>query len=112
MLNINRPFLRFITTVGNLIILNFLWGISYIPLITAGASTSTLYYTCVKVIRHDRGSLFSFPVVPFQSETGMCDHDAVTVHQLYGDLPDYSDFLCLSADFSAHGKNSSEIHAL
>lgn len=59
MLNMNSTFFRFITNIGNLIIVSVLWIIGCIPLITIGTSTAALYYTCVKVIRHGRGYLFS-----------------------------------------------------
>lgn len=55
----NSPFFRFITNIGNLILVSVLWIIGCIPLITIGTSTAALYYTCVKVIRHGRGYLFS-----------------------------------------------------
>ena len=59
MMNLNSPFFRLITNIGNLILVSILWIIGCIPIVTIGASTAALYYTCVKVIRHGRGYLFS-----------------------------------------------------
>ena len=36
---------------------SILWFIFSLPLITAGASTTALYYTVNKVIRYDRGNM-------------------------------------------------------
>ncbi len=55
MFNINSPFFRFITSIGNIIIVSILWLIGCLPIVTIATSTSALYYTCVKSIRHDRG---------------------------------------------------------
>jgi uncharacterized membrane protein YesL len=41
------------------IILNLLWLLGCLPLITAGASTAALYYAAVKNLRFDRGHLIS-----------------------------------------------------
>lgn len=59
MMNLNSPFFRLITNIGNLILVSILSIIGCIPIVTIGASTAALYYTCVKVIRHGRGYLFS-----------------------------------------------------
>lgn len=59
MMNLNSPFFRLITNIGNLILVSILWIIGCIPIVTIGASTAALYYNCVKVIRHGRGYLFS-----------------------------------------------------
>lgn len=59
MMNLNSPFFRLITNIGNLILVSILWIIGCIPIVTIGASTAALYYICVKVIRHGRGYLFS-----------------------------------------------------
>lgn len=59
MMNLNSPFFRLITNIGNLILVSILWLIGCIPIVTIGASTAALYYTGVKVIRHGRGYLFS-----------------------------------------------------
>jgi len=55
MFNLNSSFFRFITNIGNIIIVSVLWAICCLPVITIIPSTAALYYTCVKVIRHSRG---------------------------------------------------------
>lgn len=42
-----------------MVILSFLWCVFSLPIITAGASTAALYHTVIKVIRQDRGYVFS-----------------------------------------------------
>ena len=67
MMNLNSPFFRLITNIGNLILVSILWIIGCIPIVTIGASTAALYYTCVKVIRHGRGYLFSSFIHAYRS---------------------------------------------
>lgn len=43
---------------GKLIVLSILWMVSCIPIVTFGLASTALYYTVVKVVRHDRGYLF------------------------------------------------------
>lgn len=45
------------TILSNLVVVSILWLFTSIPLITVGASSSALYYSVVKVIRNDTGSL-------------------------------------------------------
>lgn len=59
MFQINSPFFRFISTIGNIILASILWIIGCIPIITIGTSSAALYYTCVKVICRDRGYLLT-----------------------------------------------------
>ncbi|MCQ2524011.1 MAG: DUF624 domain-containing protein [Lachnospiraceae bacterium] len=46
---------RFMNWVGNIVILNFLWLIFSLPIVTIGASTTALYYSTMKWIRRDEG---------------------------------------------------------
>lgn len=49
------------TTMGkifDLMYLSLLWLVFSLPIVTAGASTTALYYTTAKVIRRDRGYIF------------------------------------------------------
>lgn len=55
MFQLDSPFFRFLTNFGNIIIVSILWVLGCLPVITIAASTSALYYTCVKVILHGRG---------------------------------------------------------
>ena len=59
----------------DMIMLNVIFLISCIPVFTIGAAWTAMYYTCVKVIRRDRGKVWqeykhSF-VVNFKAATGV-----------------------------------------
>ena len=41
------------------VLLSILWMVCCIPVITIGAATAALYYTVNKVVRHDRGGLWT-----------------------------------------------------
>lgn len=53
--NYDNPVWRFIGKFGDLIILNILWLICSIPIITIGASTTAVYYVTLKLARDDDG---------------------------------------------------------
>lgn len=42
----------------DMVVLNIIFVISCIPIITIGAACTAMYYTCVKVIRRDRGKIW------------------------------------------------------
>ncbi len=44
-------------TASNVVIVSILWMFTSIPLLTIGASTSAMYYTIVKVIRKETGTI-------------------------------------------------------
>lgn len=48
MFRYGSPFMRLMTLVANLIILNMLWLLTSLPLVTMGASTSAMYYVAFK----------------------------------------------------------------
>lgn len=50
---------RFMNWVFNIVILNFLWIIFSLPIITIGASTTALYYALMKYIRRDEGYVYT-----------------------------------------------------
>lgn len=45
-------------TFSNIVIASILWIFTSLPIVTMGASTTALYYTVVKVIRRNEGSLY------------------------------------------------------
>ena len=51
--NLDNPFWKFFSKVCDIIILNAIFIISCIPVITIGASISALYYVCLKMIRKE-----------------------------------------------------------
>lgn len=50
---------RFINKMVDAVGLSLLWLVTSLPLITMGAATTALYYTTHKVIRYDRGRVWS-----------------------------------------------------
>ena len=52
-LNINSPFFQFMNTLAEYILLNFLWLICCIPIVTVGASTTALYYVTMQTAREE-----------------------------------------------------------
>lgn len=57
--NMDNAFFRFMGKAVDCILLSLLWLVCCIPIVTAGAATTALYYTVNKVIRHDRGYIWS-----------------------------------------------------
>ena len=54
--NYDNPVWRFIGKLGDLVLLNLLWVICCIPVFTAGAATTAVYYVTLKLVRDDDGS--------------------------------------------------------
>ncbi len=53
--SVDGPLWRFFNLVYNLVLLHVLWVVYSIPLVTVGASTTALYYACMKMIRTKEG---------------------------------------------------------
>ena len=53
--NYDNPVWRFIGKFGDLILLNILWIVCSIPIVTIGASTTAVYYVTLKLARDDDG---------------------------------------------------------
>lgn len=53
--SVNSPLGRFLNLAADIVIVNFLWLLCSIPIITIGASTSALYYALMKRQRRDEG---------------------------------------------------------
>lgn len=51
----DSPFSRFLYFVADIVTLHFLWILYSLPIITIGASTTALYYSCMKRIRTGEG---------------------------------------------------------
>lgn len=56
--NVDNLLFRFMARVSDLMILNFLWIICSIPIITIGASTTALYDVTLKLANEEEGYLF------------------------------------------------------
>lgn len=48
-------FSRFLYFVADIVVLHFLWLLCSLPIVTIGASTTALYYSCMKRIRTNEG---------------------------------------------------------
>lgn len=46
---------RFLHFVADIVVLHFLWVLCSLPIVTIGASTTALYYSCMKRIRNSEG---------------------------------------------------------
>lgn len=56
-LNLDSPITHFLSRIIDFIILNLLWIICSLPIITIGASTSALYYCMMKIIRETESGI-------------------------------------------------------
>lgn len=54
-LNLDSPFMRFLSRMTDLLWLNILTIICCIPIITAGASFTAMHYVCLKLVRGEEG---------------------------------------------------------
>ena len=53
----------FLTKVGQIVILNIVWFVSCLPVVTIGAATTSLYYAMMKNIRRNR----SYPLTEYRA---------------------------------------------
>lgn len=51
--NYDNPIWRFIGRLGDMVVLNLLWLVCSIPIVTLGASTTALYYCTLKYVRNE-----------------------------------------------------------
>lgn len=56
-ININSPVFKLGNRLWQLIILNLLFILTCLPMITIGASLTALYYTCLKLVRKEESSM-------------------------------------------------------
>ena len=54
MFSIDGKLFRTLSKIGDLFILNVLWIIGCLPIITIGVSTASMYHCCIKCVRRDR----------------------------------------------------------
>ncbi len=55
--NIDGPVLQFINKIVYSVYLNILWFLCCIPVITAGASTTALFYVTLKIAKNEEGNI-------------------------------------------------------
>ncbi len=53
--SLDSPFARFLHLVGDIVTMHLLWLVCSLPVVTVGASTTALYYCCMKRIRTNEG---------------------------------------------------------
>lgn len=53
--NLDGPFIAFLNKAADLVLLNFLYIICCIPVITIGASTTALYYVALRMAKNEEG---------------------------------------------------------
>lgn len=53
--SLDSPLMRALNLIADLVILHLLWVLCSIPIFTMGASTTALYYTCMKRVRTKEG---------------------------------------------------------
>ena len=56
--NLENPFWQTMSKLGDIIMLNILWLVCCIPIITIGPSTTALYYVMLKRVRDEEGNIF------------------------------------------------------
>ena len=54
-MQLDSPFMRFLGTIADLMILNFLTILCCIPVVTAGASFTAMHYVLTKIVRNEEG---------------------------------------------------------
>ncbi len=55
--NPDNSIMRFITKIANSVYLNILWLICSLPVVTIGASTTSLFYVTLKMAKNEEGNL-------------------------------------------------------
>ena len=65
--SLDSKFGRMFYTAGQMIILSVVWLILCIPIVTAGAASSALYYTCRKLLREEEGKVMGMYFSSFKS---------------------------------------------
>lgn len=55
--NPDNPLMRFITKLTYSVYLNILWFLCCLPVVTAGASTTALFYVTLKMARNEEGNI-------------------------------------------------------
>ena len=57
LLNPDNPVMQFITKIVYSVYLNILWFMCCIPVVTAGAATTALYYVTLKMAKNEEGGI-------------------------------------------------------
>lgn len=57
--DLEGPIFQFLSKLADLAIVNILWMICCIPVVTIGASTTALYYVCLKLAKDEEGHIIA-----------------------------------------------------
>ena len=57
LLNTDNPVMKFITKIVTTVYLNILWFLCCLPIFTAGAATTALYYVTLKMVKNEEGNI-------------------------------------------------------
>ena len=57
--NLDNPVWRFVGNIADMFLLSLLWYLSCLPLFTAGAATTAVYYVTLKLVRNQEGYTFA-----------------------------------------------------
>lgn len=57
LLNPDNPVMQFITKIVYCVYLNILWFLCCLPVVTAGASTTALFYVTLKMVKNEEGNI-------------------------------------------------------
>ena len=57
LLNPDNPVMQFITKIVTTVYLNILWFLCCLPIFTAGAATTALYYVTLKMVKNEEGNI-------------------------------------------------------
>lgn len=71
--------MRFLSKASDICIISFLWLLCCIPVVTIGAATTAAYYTMVKVVRKERGTLLQ----EFVKSLKQNFRDSLMIHVVY-----------------------------
>ena len=63
----DKPLMRALTVVADLMILNILTILCSIPIVTAGAAVTAMYYVAIRIIRNEDGSMLKDYFSAFRS---------------------------------------------
>lgn len=55
--NPDNSIMRFITKIANSVYLNILWLVCSLPVVTIGASTTSLFYVTLKMAKNEEGNI-------------------------------------------------------
>ena len=71
--------MRFLSKASDICIISIIWLICCLPVVTIGASTTAAYYTIIKVVKRQRGTLLLEFIQSFKRNF----KDSVAIHIIY-----------------------------